>query len=347
MVLDALAFEPQFLAHAAPVWRALPASIRGRFLVEESLVERACAQGIEAQGISGNTIRRSSPPPKARRGDGPLAFVTSIGDTKVARRLGYRRFVSMEHGAGQAYQGARSSLSRHPSYAGGLDREDTELFLCPNDYSADLWRAAYPEARVEVVGSPRLDDLPRREPGTGPVCAVSFHWPAHVAPEAGTALGWYVKALPELAEAYTVIGHAHPKGDWPRRMERQYRRAGIEFVADFDEVCRRADVYACDNSTTLFEFAATGRPVVVLNCPAFRKDINHGGRFWDWADIGVQVEQPADLIPAVAEALQDGPGRQERREAVLRLVYPVRRNAAARAATVLMDWLGASQEMAA
>jgi hypothetical protein len=345
-VIDFLAFESQFLAHASPVWRALPASVRGRFLVEESLIERARAQGIEAQGISGQAIRRSSPPPKARKGDGPLAFVTSIGDTKVARRLGYRRFVSMEHGAGQAYNGVRSTHARHPSYAGGLDRDDTELFLCPNDYSADLWRAAYPDARVEVVGSPRLDDLPRREPGPGPVVAISFHWPAHVAPEAGTALGWYVKALPELAEAYTLIGHAHPKGDWPRRMERHYRRAGIEFVPDFDEVCRRADVYLCDNSTTLFEFAATGRPVAVLNSPAFRRHVNHGLRFWDAAEVGVNVERPGDLIAGVAEALQDAPERQEAREAALRLVYGRRSGAAAYAATVILDWMAESQAVA-
>jgi len=340
--MDAIACERQFIDHAAPVWRALPD--RGRFLTDASLVSYAAARGIEATPIDAEALRRSSRPPVARPGDGPQAFVVSIGDTKIARRLGYRRFAFMEHGAGQAYIGQRGSASRHPSYAGGGDREDVELFLVPNDYSANLWRAAYPSARVELVGCPRLDTLPRRVPGPLTV-AVSYHWPAFVAPEAGTAIGHYAKVMPEFARAFNVIGHAHPKGDWPDRMATYYRRWGIEFVRDFDEVCERADVYVCDNSSTLFEFAATGRPVVVLNAPQFRRNVNHGLRFWEAADVGIQVDDPADLIAAVTVALQDAPQRQAAREAALDLVYQPRAGGAALAASALMSW--SAREMVA
>jgi hypothetical protein len=34
----------------------------------------------------------------------------------------------------------------------------------PNEYSARAWRASYPDARVEVVGCPKLDDLPAARP---------------------------------------------------------------------------------------------------------------------------------------------------------------------------------------
>ena len=56
----------------------------------------------------------------------------------------------------------------------------------------------------------------------------------------------------------------------PREAIRFYEAHGIEYVPDFDDVLRRADVYACDNSSTLYEFASTGRPVVVLNAPWYR-----------------------------------------------------------------------------
>lgn len=342
--MDFVACEPQFIDHAAPVWHALGADVRGRFLTEEHLLEHAAARGIAAEAIDPRTIRAGRPP-RANPGEGPTAFVVSIGDTKVARRLGYRRFAFMEHGAGQAYLGGRGIA--HPSYAGGADREDTSLFLVPNDYSADLWRRAYPDATVEVVGCPRLDTLPAREPGPAPVVAISFHWPSFVAPEAGNALGHYLRALPALAARFHVIGHAHPKGDWPVRMARIYRKAGITFVPDFDDVSRQADVYVCDNSSTLFEFAATGRPVVVLNAPQFRRNVNHGGRFWDWAGVGVQVNEPVELVPAVEEALADRAEIRERRDRVLDLVYAHRTGAPDRAAAAIARWAGVGAEVAA
>lgn len=345
--VDAIACERQFIDHAAPVWRLLPPPYRGRFLTDASLVDHARYRGIEAEAIDAEVLRRSSRPPAANPGPGPAAFVVSIGDTKIARRLGYRRFTFMEHGAGQAYVGQRGPVARHPSYAGGGDREDVELFLVPNEYSAELWRRAYPAAKVQLVGCPRLDELPARIPGPGPVVATSFHWPAHVVPEADTALGHYFGAMPELAAAYQVIGHAHPKGDWPERMAKYYRRWGIEIVREFDDVCRRADVYVCDNSSTLFEFAATGRPVVVLNAPPYRREVHHGLRFWEAADIGIQVDRGEDLVDAVTEAIADPPARRAAREAALELVYPLRTGAAERAAAAIVDWLTVRETLAA
>lgn len=330
--------------HMAPVWRLLPPQHRGRFLTDASLVAHARARGVDAEAIDAQRLRSSSAPPRASREDGPAAFVVSIGDTKVARRLGYRRFAFMEHGAGQAYIGDRDPIAqRHPSYAGGLDREDVELFLVPNEYSAGLWRRSYPGARVEVVGSPKLEDVLQLAAGRvknePPVVAISFHWPAFTCDEAGSALGHYLPALPALAAAYHVIGHSHPKADWPARIARYYRRAGIPFVADFADVVRQADLYICDNSSTLFEFAATGRPVLVLNDPKFRRNVHHGGRFWDWATVGIQVDQPDELLASIARALADPPEVRAERERVLELVYPIRAGAGARAAAAIADWL--------
>lgn len=339
-MIDFLAFEPQFLAHLLPVWRAFPD--RGRLLVDPALVHL----DPDAEPVDTLAMKRAQPlPPKANPGDGPIAFATSIGDIKMGRRLGYRRFIFMEHGAGQSYVNVLSE-----SYAGDKGREDVELFLCPNDYSAARFRTAYPAARVEVVGSPRLDDLPRRQLDPiqpGPTVALSFHWPASVCPESGNALGTFFHALPALAKRFQVIGHAHPKGNWPDTMARVCRRSGIEFVPDFDEVCRRADVYVCDNSSTLFEFAATGRPVVVMNSRDYRKRTDHGGRFWTWATIGIQVDDPAFLGDAVAEALLDPPEVAAERERVLDLVYQPRTGGAERAVAAITDWLASQGQVAA
>lgn len=344
-MLDALACEVQFLDHLAPVWRALYATARGQFLVDARLVDHARSLGIDPTPIDAGATRSIKLPatttPRGRR-----ILVASYGDTKVARRMGYGDFAFLEHGIGQTYAGARGAAAKHPSYSGGGDREDASLFLVPNAHAAARWRQAYPAANIAIVGCPKLDDLPRRQAGPGPVVAISFHCPFAVAPETDTALGHFGAVLPDLAKRYAVIGHGHPKGDWPARMERVYRRAGIPYVADFADVCRQADVYVCDNSSTIYEFAATGRPVVLMNSPRYRRNVEHGLRFWEASRVGLNVSNPADLGDIVATALMDDFTAQRDREAALGIVYGQRTNGAASAATALQDWLSVDRRAA-
>lgn len=324
--IDALASERHFLDHLAPVWLAMPDALRGRFLVaDRTLVRHAAGRGIDAV-------------PATRTSD-PL-LVASYGDQKRGRRLGATTFVSMEHGAGQSYGGDPRS-AHHGSYAGGADRDDTALFLVPNEQAAARWRVAYPTAQVSIIGSPRLDTLPAREPGPGPVVALGFHWPCAIAPEARTAFPHFRSALPALARRFTILGHGHPR--FMGRLASFYRSAGIEPVESFDDVLRRADLYVCDNSSTLFEFAATGRPVVVLNAPWYRRDVHHGLRFWDAATVGLQVDDPADLASTIERALADPPEQHAERERVIATVYARPAGGAARAAAgAIAAWLEGS-----
>jgi hypothetical protein len=224
--------------------------------------------------------------------------------------------VLCEHGAGQSYQG------NHSSYAGGRGREQVVLFLCPNEAAAERNRHAYPGVPALAIGCPKLDAYhlsPAKPRGAPPVLALSFHWDCLVAPESRWAFPPYRNVLPGLASAYHVLGHGHPRV-WPR-LEEQYRNMRLEPVADFDEVMRRADLYICDNSSTLFEFASTGRPVVVLNAPYYRREVNHGLRFWEAATVGIQCDDPHLLLQAVKQALADLPEQQAARQAAVSLAY--------------------------
>jgi hypothetical protein len=338
-LLDALAFESQFLDHLAPVWRELD-GVRGDFRVGPDLVERARTKGIAGVRTPRPDHVPLMPPPSF--GDSP-ALVAAYGDVKEGRRLGYGPFAFLEHGIGQTY--GNFGAGSNGSYSGGADRADNTLVMVPGPDPAAAWRKAYPSARVEVVGSPRLDDLPRRflDPTeASPVVAVSFHWPAplSVSGYAGTAFGEYLPFLPELMKRFRTIGHAHPKGDWPAQVARQYRRMGLEFDPDFESVCRRADVYVCDNSSTIFEFAATGRPVVLLNAKHWtRKGPALGLRFWSASHVGLNVDDPRKLVETVELALEDPPEQRAARENALDLVYAYRTGAAARAAAAIQDWL--------
>jgi hypothetical protein len=269
--------------------------------------------------------------PARYRGNGhsSSALVSSASDLTLALRQGYRRLAYLEHGIGQPYSGALG-------YPGGPGRQHVGLFLSPNETAAAADRTRYPEAHVVLVGDPRLDTLPEREPGPLRV-AVSFHWQCDVCPESRSALAWYRRALPELARVAPLLGHGHPRA--ARELERLWTGMGVVWEPSWDEVLRRADVYVCDNSSTLYEFASTGRPVVVLNAPWYRREVSHGLRFWQAANVGVQVHHPDELAAAVELALEDRPEQQAARQAALRLAYAHPTGAARRAARALMGWL--------
>jgi glycosyltransferase involved in cell wall biosynthesis len=159
-----------------------------------------------------------------------------------------------------------------------------------------------------------------------------------VAPEARWAFPHHRSALPALARRFRVLGHGHPRVF--ARLSSAYRSVGIEPVEAFDDVLRRADLYVCDNSSTLFEFAATGRPVVVLDAPWYRRDVVHGLRFWEAADIGIRVGDPMQLVDAVIDALADPPGRRAERERIIATIYARPAGGAARAAAdAIAAWL--------
>ena len=262
-------------------------------------------------------------------GDLDVALVASYVDVVRARQGGQRRIALMQHGIGQSYD------DRNPAYPGGRDNDDVGLFLVPGETPARRWREAYPRARVEVVGSPRLDDLPARIPDGMTTVAVSFHWRLGSVPEARHAFDHYRSAIDGLAREFHVIGHGHPRAT---RLPRFYAKHGIEYVADFSEVCRRADVLVFDNTSAGYEFASTGRPVVLMNAPGYRRDVEHGLRFWEASGVGVQVDDSADLTPAVHRALERRDEDVQRRELALDVVYAYRTGAAQRTVDAIMDW---------
>lgn len=247
-----------------------------------------------------------------------------------------RQVIMMEHGVGQSY-GASPQARRNAAYAGGEGRGSVGLFLHPNEYAGARDRARYPHAQVEIIGSPRLAELQRiaHPNNPEPVLAVTTHWPCSVAPEAGSGWGHWYKAWGEYAaDGHKVIGTAHPRCF--RQLARHYVRMGIEPVEDFTEVMRRADVLAFDSTSAGYEWAGTGRPVVVLDVPWWRTPRGHGLRFDDAADIGPRIMNP-DAFPAAVDAAlnkRPWPGAEER----LARVFPPVENPAQRAAEIAVAY---------
>ena len=313
MPVDVFATSPHYVHHLRPVWDALPEPYRGDWY------------GEPHRPILPSTDH-----------DRPIV-VASFGDLRDARNAGRKRIIMAQHGCGMSYS------NDHPAYAGGRRREGVVLLLNPNGYAHDRDRAAHPHIPSVIIGCPKLDpwwDAPTPAHRRRTVC-VSFHWPGgHNPPETRWAFPYYRAALKSLKKhadkhGYVVIGHGHPRAQ-PRFLFPFWDECGFDKWSNFRSVMIGADLYVCDNSSTMYEFAALDRPVLTLNSPTYRRDINHGIRFWE-AIPGLQADDGGELPTRILETLEDPAEARVLRRAAVDAVYPVGRgNAAQLAADAIM-----------
>lgn len=282
MIVSAFASEPHYARHVRPILEALPSEIRGDV----------------------HTAPHEVPP-------GPVI----VGAYRDAHRMAARDLIYVEHGAGQTYSGADAEQSRSYAGAEGVAFESVRLFICPSARVAQLWAHEY-TTPCAIVGDPSLDAPLRRFLPAGPemAVAISFHYDADkVCPEARSALRQYLPALPGIVHelrrwGWTVLGHSHPRTAGIAAT--MWAGMGVPFV-DLDEVWARASVYAVDNSSTLFEAAALGKPTVAMNCDHYRKDVHHGLRFWDLIP-GAMIDGPAELVDAIRRSDEQDPAQRIR-----------------------------------
>lgn len=300
MKVNFLASERHYVDHLLPVYAALPDDVRGEF-------------------VFGRV-----PAP------GGITVVSASGDNF---RLGDRPSVFFEHGAGFTYGNA------HSSYAGGDGKNNVVLFCNTNQQVHDANMRAYPDTPQVIVGCPKLDGWVSRgakPTGRYPTVAFSFHWDCHVTPETRSAFPYYrqeLAAISRRAREWRMLGHGHPRA-W-KDLAPFWKQCGIEAHRDFADVVSLADVYVCDSSSTIYEFAALDRPVVVLNQPSYRRNVRFGLRFWD--DIpGIQVDHPKDLHKAIDEAAL-GDTWSDVRKSVTGKVYPHLGESAVTAAAAIAD----------
>ena len=328
-LIDALGRRVHYIDHLAPTWHALPAEARGSFLVPAGPEGKVAAAHARALGITADIL----PNTKTDR----LTIVAAVIDHGDAVSRG-RPIAYLNHGVGQAWRDKHGRLI--PSGV-GKPKRDVRAFLAPGPFAARITREVHPNATVHEVGSPKLDGWLAHRPRAGPpVIVVSTHWDHALTPESRSAFPHYLPAIIALAKRQDVLvmGHAHPRA--ANSVRPRLATAGIPFLTTFDQVLEQASVYITDSSSTLFEFAATGRPVVVLNAPAYRREHHHGLRFWEAASVGVNVDHPSELQAAVLEALEDAPERQAARAAALAIAYaPLDGRATERAVTALLETL--------
>jgi hypothetical protein len=311
-----IASESHFLAHLLPL--VLGCGEHARLLVAEGLGELARQHGVVAEEWEGDGPSREMLVGSL----GPIV-VASHGDLCRVRGTApvRRRIVVCEHGSGQSYG------RRNPSYANGGDRQGVSLALVPGPTPAAAYKKASPHVKVVQVGLMRralLEHHALRYNGKPAVC-FSFHWARKgppLAPELQAGWPYWLERIKALSlPGVELLGHAHPRA-W-ETLAPLLAGAGLEPVREFSEVLARATTYVCDNSSTLFEFAAaSSRPIVMLDHPGWDKRPLHGLRFGEAGEYFLHCGPNDDLGEVIKNlALRDSRIQREVRREGLDLVY--------------------------
>lgn len=308
--IDFLACERHNYHHLLPIWQKIPDDRKGLFHVLTTVDSVEHFSKSPASLSFHDSAESITQKINAKKN---LLVTSSFYDAFLIDIE--RPLIFISHGGGQTYLG---------QYEYHLARKNYVLDLLPNHHTAKVFDERYPQTKKVVIGSPKLDAWHgnfKKPQNTKPVIAFSFHFDRKAIPESRTAWPHFQPAVERLAnqDKWKILGHGHP-----RMMDTLcpvYEKLGIEIALDFDEVMDRADLYICDNSSTLYEFASTNRPVVVLNAPWYRRDVEHGLRFWEYANVGVNCDHPEDLIRAIEIALLDPPEQQEKRKKAVQGVY--------------------------
>ena len=234
-----------------------------------------------------------------------------VGGYADVKAFPTRRYVYVEHGAGQSYTNptdVHTFRSVRSYYSGGNGHQMCDLFLCPSQEVADRWLERYPNKAAVVVGSPRLDPWHAGLRGApeARTLAITFHWDAlHTGiPETASAFAEYLPVLTEAirnfrSQGWQILGHSHPRYPAVRKFweSPEIAQLGVEY-ASAEDVLDRASVLIADNTSMQAEFLSLGRRVVWLNHSGYRRDVSHGGRFWTWPDTmgGSQIDSPSQLV---------------------------------------------------
>ena len=262
---------PHYLKHMEPIWRELPDELRGDLVYDAS--------------------RGGYWPPNQH----DVVLVAGWQDVRMMQNRA--RLIYVEHGAGQAYLGD-PLVADTPGYSGhgGHKHRNVVGYICPSQTVADRWETA----PAIAVGCPKMDRWYRVEEMHQPSRTVCFawHWDSELCPETRTAFPHYEADMPLIVArwkdlGWTVYGHAHPR--WGRPFVELLERCGMTILPRDDDVFAKAHVLVLDNSSIGYEFASLGRPTIWLNAPWYRRDVEHGLRFWSHVP-GLQLGDPGALL---------------------------------------------------
>lgn len=313
MQVDFLARQPYFIDHLAPIWNKLDASERGKFYVLGAKGQEYAARKLHGAKIYSYID-------EGECGSNPIVCAAYGDALRAADHDPDRQVILMEHGVGLTFGKA--------AYADGLgQRGKFSLIPVQSQYVLGKVNPELSHIPHPIIGVPKLDPwlnsfktshpIPKH-----PTVAIAFHHGDRYSRpgEVGSAWQHFIDVLPLLSKHYRLIVHAHPSSG-PELLN-FYSQWGLEHVEDWEQVMAQADLFINDCSSTAYEFCATGKPVILLNAPWFNRKSQYGIRFWDYSDIGVQIDEPGLLENTIEHVLVYPAEHAVHRQLMVRDLFP-------------------------
>ncbi len=366
MKVDAYSTLPHYSDHIRPVWEALPPEARGTWftpafplLRSERPILVASFRDAEAVGRR-RVIHLDHGCSQTYNGD-----PRSAGNGSYAGGEGLGNVILFIVPSERAAHEWKLTYGATPAVAVGCPRLDryyarsrVEQLVARRAHNPEVVGSSpipatgreadpYTYGGCDPRGARETPERAHREgegalvpPPIRPTVAVTFHSDLSVCPETRSAWRHYDASLEALCAdpRWQVLGHGHPRL-WPT-IKRRWEQLGVEHTPDVDEVLSRADLLVMDNTSVGYEAAALGIPVLCLNMPSYRRDVEHGGRFWS-SPPGVQCDRPSDLLGSVALALTDQPSARAIRAKAVEWAYggPLDGHASERAVAAILEVL--------
>jgi hypothetical protein len=312
MKIQFFASHQHYYDHMLPVYNGLHHKQRGKLIVHER-VKSHKGKSYHSSLAMSNALDKSLPVMVAGHSD--MIVVNKFCD----------RVVYMEHGIGLNYTKPNSGL------CDSSNREGVVLILSPNEKSYCLSKAANPEVKNYIIGMPLMDNLFTLDKPEYPnrIC-FSFHFDTAVFHFMRSSVTYYRDEIVNLyRNGYDVVIHAHPRAQ--KNIFAWFVQNGIppeRMIRDFRRAVEESYLYVCDNSSTIFMFAAVPyRRVVLLNRPSWiesfqrRDKINF--RFWQYSGIGKNIFTSKDLRQAIdAELKRDPDMRYKTKREMIDAIFP-------------------------
>jgi hypothetical protein len=193
-----------------------------------------------------------------------------------------------------------------------------------------FWITGYPQ--MDGLFAPEAPELPFSVPTGRRVVLYAPSFQTHftsihmLGPDPIAALGGGRPDVFVVVKPHPLIAKHEP--GWLARIQKAAAGRNDAYVAgdadrDVMPFLRAADALVTDVSSTMLEYLALDRPIVLITNPDHRRESFYDpkGFEWAWRDAGVEVDSGAAVAGAVAGALADPDLLRERRRHYRRCLF--------------------------
>lgn len=239
--------------------------------------------------------------PRSKRNN----YFITFGYGDYIKLLGYNipgdRIIYAEHGVCEFYWEDETKVP--VSGWGSITFSEVDkplIHLAPNQRACDIFSRSHRSVVTGVYETDWIKDW-KFNRNKVPIVCLSSHWNQRGNVYTSSYFDHYFNKIRTAVckrLGWELVLHGHPRNSG--KLKYRAYSENLRWIKDFKEVVETCDIYICDNSSSIFSFASSHKPVILLNPPNVTMDTtpSFNFRFWEHADIGIHINfnDPIDII---------------------------------------------------